>query len=121
MKFYYVKAAPADRRWQKTQADAKAQARESSGEFKPREVPTDAHGLGTFLNAMEFHLIRSQEREQPPPVVTTEPPSPIVSRAWEATDIADFILSRATVAQVESIFSCVGTRFKELANAAAKS
>jgi hypothetical protein len=39
-----------------------------------------------------------------------------VSRDWEATDVADFILNRATVAQAESIFSALGTRFKELVN-----
>jgi hypothetical protein len=37
-------------------------------------------------------------------------------RDWTATDIQDFVLNRATVAQAESIFSALGTRFKELVN-----
>jgi hypothetical protein len=39
-------------------------------------------------------------------------------RDWEASDIEDFILNRASVAQVSNIFECLGTRFKEHVNGA---
>lgn len=50
--------------------------------------------------------------------VTTLPP-PALKQTYEATDIEDFILNRATVDQASNIFACLGTRFKELANGTA--
>jgi hypothetical protein len=38
------------------------------------------------------------------------------NRSWDRLAIEEFILDRATVADVEGIFACIGTRFKELAN-----
>jgi len=60
-----------------------------------------------------------EEAEQRAIAAAAPAPLPVqhqaVSRDWDATDIEDFILNRATVAQAGNIFACLGTRFKELA------
>jgi hypothetical protein len=57
---------------------------------------------------------------EPTPVAALpEPPQQVpavpVQSSWTATQIEDFILNDATVAQVENIYSCLGNRFAELA------
>ena len=67
MKFYYNKDAPPDRRWQKTQADAKQLIRHGDGtEYAIRDVPTgmsSTPNLATFLNAMEYKLTQQQQQD----------------------------------------------------------
>ncbi len=38
----------------------------------------------------------------------------LVSSSYEATDIENYILTRASPSQVENIFSCLGARFAEM-------
>jgi hypothetical protein len=47
------------------------------------------------------------------PVNETDPIA-AAERSAIATNIEDFILNRATIAEVETIFATLGTRFKEL-------
>ncbi len=44
-----------------------------------------------------------------------------VQTAWTATEIEDFLLNKASVAQVENIFSCLGNRFAEMVKSCSSS
>lgn len=96
------------------------------------DVPTDTAGLVDYLNELTANVPPQDalEFEQPPvdPVVNWGSPSlavpakgppktdnPDYNRDWSKTEISDFILNRASVSQVEDLFACLGTRFKELA------
>jgi hypothetical protein len=127
MKLYYVPKAPLGARWQGTQVDAKAAGKAVSGDFIQREVPVDKPNLLQFLNAEE-QVTRQQEPDQQldaleqaelRAVAAAGQPttvSPHAQRDWDASDIEDFILNRASTPDVERIFATLGTRFKELAN-----
>lgn len=113
MNIYFVKDAPPGHRWQPTQATAKDAARTFAGTSEMCEVGKDGRqGMCDLLNRSELEVSNLTE------FVTTEPaPAAVkqdVSRDWTATEIEDFILARASVAQVEGIFSALGARFKEL-------
>jgi hypothetical protein len=106
------------REWWGTQDDAKRRAREIGGYWEIVEVPTDKLGLMGFLKAMEV-------RARPPAAAPVQPQpaapkaSPLATvtsdtqRQWDGENIAEFLLDRATVAQVENIFAAIGTRFAE--------
>lgn len=123
-----------------TQDQAKREARELKCSWEPHDVPTDKEGLMAYLNSRsggtddgvvvlagtEVPLVESTEEtythkvETPLPATRYEEASfgsSQLNGSYEATDIEDFILNRASVAQCENIFARLGTRFKELANA----
>jgi len=86
------------------------------------DVPTDTAGLVDFLNTQsaidkdygpEPEFDEVDEPSPPPP--PQKAGNPDYARDWSKTEISDFILNRASVSQVEDIFACLGTRFKELA------
>jgi hypothetical protein len=120
MKVYLVPNAPASLRWHASQASAKTMARAYGGEVSPIRVAENGRDeLVELLNGRELLA-------QPEPVtISGEPVEQQVERAVErivsatpvtideATDIEDFILNRASVAQVEAIFARLGTRFRE--------
>jgi hypothetical protein len=95
-------------------------ARAYGGEVSPIRVAENGRDeLVELLNGRELLA-------QPEPVtISGEPVEQQVERAVErivsatpvtideATDIEDFILNRASVAQVEAIFARLGTRFRE--------
>lgn len=140
MKLYRV-----GRHWFGTQAEAKAGARQIGAELEQVEVPVDKPGLLTWLNnhtiidgfpvdgadTPELDPLEQAEQRAIEAARAAAPSKGMVDAAWEAnrdtkvaqmwaaTDIEDFISSRATAAQVENIFASLGTRFKELVNAAA--
>lgn len=114
MKLYKIADAPAGERWHSAKTGLK----------DPTEVvlPKDGRqGMATFINANELEVSQGvasgpiDELEQAEMRAVREATTMSVNqqRAWEATDIEDFILNRASVAQVANIFSCLGTRFKE--------
>lgn len=132
MKLYYISSIAPGFRWQGTQVDAKKYGGKLG--FELREVPTDKPRLMAFLNAQDMAYVDPPDASVEG-MVPAQPLDPLeqaelraveaarstvsqVSRNWEATDIEDFILHRATVAQAENIFACLGNRFKELANGA---
>lgn len=54
MKAYRVPDAPAGSRWQYTQADARAKAKEAGGKFEQLEIPNDSKGRLQHLNDVEY-------------------------------------------------------------------
>jgi hypothetical protein len=104
------------REWLGTQDEAKKRAREIGGFWEIVEVPTDKPGLLAFLNAMEARVRAPAAAPPPEPVAPTTALSvvtPDTQRQWDGESIANFLLDRATVAQVENIFAAIGTRFAE--------
>lgn len=79
MRFYYIASAPAAIRWQRTQDEARATAKEHGGHFEPVEVPTDQRGLLVFLNANE-ELDRTASAAPAPDVPPPVEPKPCVAR-----------------------------------------
>lgn len=138
MKFYI--AEEADGRQVITSSQDKARAINTN--FNDFEVPVDKAGLMAFAqDALDnIHLLRGQLKETEAhlnekilvprePVITEEEPTTLLQdiiavpvgkkllqqTSWTATQIEDFILNHASVAQVENLFSCLGNRFAELA------
>lgn len=121
MKLYRVHEAPAGQRWQPVQIEAKR-----LGAYEPVELPKNGRqGMAAFLNANELEVGHSRPmldstadplEEAELRAVTAATTMSQQQRDWEVTDIEDFLLNRATVAQVENIFACLGTRFKEQVN-----
>lgn len=109
-------------RWAGTQADANALLKEHGDKgWEQVEVPTDKPGLLSFLdvhrvNAMCDSALAMVEPERPAiPLAPDSKPETVerFARDREASEIEDFILNRATVAQVERLFAAMGTRFAE--------
>lgn len=81
------------------------------------DIPTDTAGLCAWLNDRED----SKYNPEPEPLTLSPDlgpprypdPKPDYTRDFTATEIEDFILNRASVAQVGNIFECLGTRFAE--------
>lgn len=99
--------------WYGTQADAKA----SSRPFKKREVPTDKPGLLRWLN---LNVSCGEPAEQVTETVT--PPeanedwfkqAKVRFKIMSADDVMEWVLDRATNAQVEQLFAALGARFHE--------
>lgn len=123
MKLYKIADAPAGERWHSAKTGLKSPT--------DVELPKNGRqGMATFINGCELEVatgavssgVELDEIEQAEMravaearVATTV--SERAQRAWEATDIEDFILNRATTAQAGNIFACLGTRFKELTRA----
>jgi hypothetical protein len=116
--------------WEGTQDDAKRKAREYAAKWDQVEVPTDKAGLLNFLNELPHAAILptlgiAAICEDPIPVDRRDPPqaepNPAAAQTVDQTQtftarqICDFILDVATVAQVENIMGCLGTRVAELA------
>lgn len=120
-----------------TQADAKLALRERGLKGKPEEfphdVPTSKAELMAYVNALLAKPISTIDV----PGVTSQDAAQAVARADlarlqtvakaadprefrpvkpTASNMEEFILEEATVAEVERIFAVLGTRFKELAN-----
>jgi hypothetical protein len=85
--------------------------------------------MADFLNANELDVMPKDSHPEPGPehdpiaaaeerAVAAQSVTKDVdrNRSWDRLAIEEFILDRATVADVEGIFACLGTRFKELAN-----
>jgi hypothetical protein len=129
----YITAAG---RYVGTQAEAK---RDGKG-WTPETVPTDKEGLIAYLNEhCAPKVVASWKLASEPvpaeaanpfaepedinpltasPEMTWKPVEPqrkVASSSFEATEIEDFILNRASTAQVENIFARLGTRFAEIA------
>jgi hypothetical protein len=119
--------------------DAKAEAKARGLKLKPadmlHDVPTDKAGLQAYINAMlvtqhNMNLDLEAATEAPLQTVEYQPinmasvASEVARRrealatTFEATDIEEFILSRASIAQACNIFQCLGTRFAELVKGA---
>lgn len=98
-----------------TQADAKREARERKCTWAQVDIPTDKTGLMAYIN----QLRTGQKILDEHPMIAAPSPREVIMSATpveldEVTNVEDFILNRATVAQVENIFACLGTRFKEM-------
>jgi hypothetical protein len=100
--------------------------KEAGKGFALELVPDNKEALIAYLN--EKIAARAAPVEQPevpsggsanfverPRVVA--PVQPSLDKIMKASQVEDFILNEATVAQVESLFACLGTRFSELAKA----
>lgn len=118
--------------WVGTQDEAKKRSKEIGGFFDPVEVPTDKQGLLDWLNsntviegkagnedvqpdaepdvlrAAEQRAIAARTEEQ-------QRRDELVNHQWTVTEIESFILDHASVSEVGNLFSCLGSRFKELA------
>lgn len=112
-------------RWAGTQADAARLGKEDGARWEQIEVPTDKPGLLEFLNTRHV-AATSPEPEPVPadaPAASAEPRAAHPRFAEQqgrhrtSDEIASFILDDATVAQVEDIFACVGTRVAEIVRA----
>jgi hypothetical protein len=110
--------------WFGTQADAKTAARQAGCSYEQVEVPTDKPGLLCFLNVRVGTPATDTPPNDDPPedrrkaeAAGLVPLRPVnqSQESLTASEIEDFILNRASVAQVENIFSCLGTRLAELA------
>lgn len=128
MKLYKVSNAPVGQRWQSQKAQAA-----KLGSVEEIETPKDGRqGMCVFLNSNErevslvafgegakldedVRVLDPLEEAELRAVREATTVSANQQRAWNATDIEDFILNRATVNEVSNIFACLGTRFKELA------
>lgn len=89
-------------------------------------VPTDKDGLLAYLNDRPAGPPQAAAEEleaAPAPIVAQAPPPraerPAQRLSWTAHEIESFVLHEASVAQVENIFACLGTRFAEQAKRAA--
>lgn len=105
--------------------------------FEVIDIPTDKEGLEHLVQdsfdtifALEQQIGSSApavgsdgSQEQVASGETSRPqaepsvrPTPIINydRPYEATEIEDFILNRASINQVANIHSCLGTRFAEM-------
>ena len=103
-----------------TQADAKREARERKCTWSQVDVPTDKAGLMTYVNGLKAQasqLLALAEHEGTMPAAEPQPVTISATSVQldEQTNVEDYILNRATVTQVENLFSRLGTRFKELA------
>lgn len=127
MKTYYLPEAPAGARFQRTQSDAKAVAKNTGSSWAPRDVPTVQSELVGFLNDLErdgaasphlpFASHSPAERVEEPEATPVPPkphnaPQPPSGRIT-AGQIEEFVLDQATVSEVERIFAVLGTRFAE--------
>lgn len=117
----------ADGRYVGTQVEAK----KAGKGWTPETVPTDKEGLIAYLNGHNERTCARLEKfdqvdrelailsDLPNPFADPEPAPPpaprVASTSFEATEIEDFILNEASVAQCENIFSTLGSRFSELA------
>lgn len=88
------------------------------------EIPTDAAGLCAWLNARKVPICLPLN---PPPApaepaapepIQLRPPVAAAAPCRTASDIVEFILDGATVAEIENIFAALGTRFAEQRKAA---
>jgi hypothetical protein len=81
------------------------------------EIPTDASGLCHWLNERRVRIAMPLQEPVNGPQSTASPSAPISGPSSPATlsasEIEAFILDRASVAEVERIFACMGTRFAE--------
>jgi hypothetical protein len=104
------------------QDEAKRDARQLKCSWKAVEVPTTdgREKLAEFLNTLggpaSISIQGAEDVELPEvlPLVDQRAPAPIYSN--KITELEEFILNEASVAQVEQLFARLGTRFKELAS-----
>jgi hypothetical protein len=112
-----------------TQADARL----INKDFEQIDIPIDKTGLMAFVQkALDTAWTLRKELDELPLASAPEPKGePLLKTlidvpagktlqqstqtSWDATQIEDFILHRASVAQVENIFSCLGNKFAEIA------
>lgn len=131
MKLYKLPNAPAGERWHSSKTGLK--------DFTEIELPKDGRaGMAQLFNANEAEIVFEafaplagpiegpistqgrplDELEQAELRAAEQQRAKTVTREREltATSIVEFILDDATVAQTETIFAALGTRFKEQAN-----
>jgi hypothetical protein len=126
VKAYRLKSASGSFSFQRTQAEAKRIAKLEGLEMEPVDIPTAQQELIYFLNDLAAEqrslgrLVGLKEAPSPDELKAAEqlrssyPASTVAQiRDFTADEIQDFILNRATVAQTENIFACLGTRFAE--------
>lgn len=129
MKLYKIPNAPAGHRWMSHKTGLR--------DFETVETPKEGRqGMADFLNQNELEVaikdsegepgcpdeleqaeLRAIEAARPAPPTGNKQADGIFA-SWDAAEIEDFVLNRASVAQVEHIFATLGTRFKELAKTA---
>jgi hypothetical protein len=117
MIIYKVGEADAGERWHPTLAKAQNCARAYKGTIQDIHAGEDGReGMCAMLNGGELTI---HERHDEP--VEAEQPKaepfmlkPDANSVIEASQIEQFILERATVAQVCNIMECLGSRFGEL-------
>lgn len=100
------------------------------------DVPTNQKGLQAYINGMlaKEHGLMDEplptlsefapERAAPDPAIAEErrqQDTMLMRQAYTALDIEEFILTKASIAQVGQIFSCIGSRFAELVKGAPQS
>lgn len=114
--------------WAGTQGDARARSKQLGAPWHECDVPTDKPGLLAFLERRNVpggeidEIERRVAHDDPlerepmdaPPAAPAEPPRQLQQDSYTATDIEDFILNRASVAQASNIMACLGSRFAEL-------
>ena len=103
-----------------TQVEAKADGKD----WHQVEVPTDKAGLIEYLNGLRWSQQAQAIEDMVAPEITNADPSIAMEkkepktvdqeRAWTATEIEDFILSRASVNETSNIMSRLAVRFAEL-------
>jgi hypothetical protein len=112
--------------WAGTQDDAKIRSKEAGRPWHVFDVPTDKPGLLAFLEERNVpaseselgqvdkprELLEPEPMDAPP--APAEPPRQQLQDSYTASDIEDFILNRANVAQASNIMACLGSRFAEL-------
>jgi hypothetical protein len=109
-----------------TQVDAKRLAKERGTSWEQVNVPIDKDGLMAYINELkaginaEMHreptrdeIINSNTPEMQAKARELMAPKPLDETGPITAQIEEFILDRASVAQVERIFSALGTRFAE--------
>jgi hypothetical protein len=120
----------------------KTEAEAIDKNFVEIDQPNDKKALQTLIQEsfdtiydLEQQISRSApaegsdgSQEQVPDVASESPMSrqaetsvrPAIQSDWTATQIEEFLLNQATMKQVENIFSCFGTRFREFAEMSLK-
>lgn len=97
MKAYRVPNAPAGERWQRTQAEAQAIARQHGATWLGVDIPNDQRGLIAWLNERTASAVARGatlvEHQEPAAIVRPEPPEPraigrITDEAFEALPLA---------------------------------
>lgn len=112
MKLYYLMG-----RYCRTQDEARAHAKETGVRFNPEEdvvhVPTDARGLVDYLNRV---LAANRSAAKPEPIISRDQQLDEgyqLDGSKSADVLAEWILDRATQAQVEALFTALGARWGE--------
>lgn len=81
----------------------------------PEKIEAETADVETNWSRDEIVNSNTPEAQREAAVRMT--PSVAGQTTWTATEIEDFILHRASTAQVENIFGCLGNRFATLAKA----